>query len=261
MEWFFNKGKTIHDTIYEREQKLLNNIDNLENQMLAKNIQIQILTHKFNNQCATIFRMKSKNSELTERLKLHEEVVEDYTNISKTFKRDSSCPNYKTGFSYNEKLSVLDKVEIREKIKKNLKQVRMDETVDTNSKGISEGEITNKQGSNKDIPMLVSKSSKSPEKNKSIKAKIDSYKFNKYTPINPDELFLKVFNFDQEIRKNDPDIYLKIKEFSLQDESDINITSIEKFAKMINQDFSKRKTYYSCINDENKLNDQQIYER
>jgi len=257
MSWFTSsKHEKLTEEFSKEKDRLYVIIDNLENQIMAKNIQIQTLTHKSNNQCANILTLKSKISELTERLKLYEDVTDEckYLMIGQ---RKNSAPVIKQDFSFAEKLDVLEKVREKERIKEKLKtQIGVSMKLDSGIVNSIEGESKGKsdtENSNLLNPALQNSSDRKIDnqgdktKPKNVQGKIDEYKFNKYTPIHPDELFLKVYNFEQEIRKNDPDLYLKIKEFSLQDETEITINNIEKFTKTLSHELLKSKKYYTCL--------------
>jgi hypothetical protein len=115
--WFTAKSKQEKQKDSEETEKFLTEIDNLENQLTAKNIQIQILTNRHNSQSASIFGLKSKISELTERLKLYEEVSEQKETLK--LQRKSSAPTLPNIFTYQQKSEVLPNVlsaDLRKKI-------------------------------------------------------------------------------------------------------------------------------------------------
>jgi hypothetical protein len=106
--WFTTKSKEDKQKDSEETEKFLTEIDNLENQLTAKNIQIQILTNRHNSQSASIFGLKSKISELTERLKLYEEVSQEKETLKQ--QRKSSAPTLPNIFTYQQKSEVLPNV-------------------------------------------------------------------------------------------------------------------------------------------------------
>lgn len=178
------------------------------------------------------------------RLKLYEEVQEDIQNhtlycAKANLFRSDSVPCVRPSSSLKDKTEVFDKALAGSKFKdiilKAMEQLKSKVGNQQSAENPSKGDKTT---SEEDKPKI------SPKKKLLSRVKIDAYKFNKYIPVQPDELFLQVYNFEQEIRKNDSDIYFKIKTFNLNN-GELTLSAIQKFVRLITEEIQKNKRYYS----------------
>lgn len=70
----------------------------------------------------------------------------------------------------------------------------------------------------------------------------EKYNMDSFQPVNPEEIYLKLYNLEKEIKKHEPDMYFRVKEFTLKDEGDLSYYDISRFSEeLAHQIFRKKK--------------------
>ena len=62
-----------------------------------------------------------------------------------------------------------------------------------------------------------------------------------FSPVNPEEIYIKLYNLEKEIKRHEPDMYFRVKEFTLKDESEITYPDIHSFSEDITHTIFKKK--------------------
>lgn len=60
---------------------------------------------------------------------------------------------------------------------------------------------------------------------------LEKYDLAAFTPVNPEDIYLKLYALEKEIKKHEPDSYFRVKEFALKDDPDISYYDIARFAE------------------------------
>lgn len=77
---------------------------------------------------------------------------------------------------------------------------------------------------------------------------LQHYDLEKFKPVNPEEIYLRMYFIEKEIKRHEPDMYFRVKEFSLQDDSEISYYDISGFAEdLAHQIFRKKKVHQSLL--------------
>lgn len=69
-----------------------------------------------------------------------------------------------------------------------------------------------------------------------------NYDLENFDPIVPEDIYVRLYSLEQEIKRHEPDLYFKIKEFTYSDDGDISYYDINHFAESLShQIYRKRK--------------------
>lgn len=77
---------------------------------------------------------------------------------------------------------------------------------------------------------------------------VQKYDLDKFKPVNPEEIYLRMYFIEKEIKRHEPDMHFRVKEFILKHDSEISYHDISRFAEdLAHQIFRKKKVHNSML--------------
>lgn len=77
---------------------------------------------------------------------------------------------------------------------------------------------------------------------------LEKYDLASFTPVNPEDIYVKLYALEKEIKKHEPDMYFRVKEFALKDDPDISYYDIFRFSEdLASQIYQKKKIEISFL--------------
>ena len=85
-------------------------------------------------------------------------------------------------------------------------------------------------------------------------------KMTHYNPVKPEDIYLRLSEIEKDIKKTEPDLYFKIKEFTLSDEDSVSYMDLNLFAEEISHFLYKKRRTSTSYSNLNEIDFQQLIE-
>lgn len=77
---------------------------------------------------------------------------------------------------------------------------------------------------------------------------VRNYDLEKFRPVNTEEIYLRLYFIEKEIKRHETDMYFRLKEFALQENEELSYHDISRFAEeLAHQIFKKKKVDESLL--------------
>lgn len=71
---------------------------------------------------------------------------------------------------------------------------------------------------------------------------LEKYNLESFMPVNPEDIYLRLYALEKEIKKHEPDMYFRVREFALQDDDELSYYDISRFSEdLAHQVYHKKK--------------------
>jgi hypothetical protein len=78
-------------------------------------------------------------------------------------------------------------------------------------------------------------------RHKSVRNSINLKELTHFHPVSPEAIYLRMSSLEKEIKRHEPDLYFKIKEFTLSDDDAVSYLDINRFAEEISHLIFRKK--------------------